>query len=115
MPVSIEFTEEMKGFVTFGEMDYQRGRELGEKNNSALMFHLRITLDDVARFITDPQHSGRADGYIRCSQLGTGDCTVENGIFNLFVPGADANRKLMLYRLFSADEDGQSFTLSGFK
>jgi cholesterol oxidase len=115
MAVSIEFTEEMKGFVTFGEMDFQRGREQGEKNNSTLMFHLRIMLEDVTRFIADPEHAGRADGYIRCPQLGARDCTVENGIFNLFVPGSDANRKLMLYRLFSNDEKGQPFTLSGFK
>jgi cholesterol oxidase len=115
MAVSIEFTEEMKGFVAFGETDYQRGREDGEKKNSALMFHLRITLDDVARFISVPQHAGRADGYIRCPQLGARDCLVENGVFNLFVPGSDANRKLMLYRLFSNDDTGQPFTLSGFK
>ena len=115
MAVSIEFTEEMKGFVTFGETDYQRGREEGEKKNSTLMFHLRITLEDVTRFISDPEHPGRADGYIRCPQLGAGDCLVENGAFNLFVQGGDANRKLMLYRLFSSDDNGQPFTLSGFK
>src|SRR6476620_3546825 len=50
LAVSIEFTEEMKGFVTFGETDYQPGREEGEKKNSTLMFHLRITLEDVTRF-----------------------------------------------------------------
>jgi cholesterol oxidase len=115
MAVSIEFTEEMKGFVAFGETDYQRGREEGEKTNSTLMFHLRIALDDVARFISDPEHPGRADGYIRCPQLGARDCLVENGLFNLFVPGSDANRRLMLYRLFSTDDSGQPFTLSGFK
>jgi cholesterol oxidase len=113
--VSIEFTEEMKGFLTFGEMDYQRGREEGEKNNTPLMFHLTIKLEDVSRFISDAEHPGRADGYIRCPQLGDRDCLVENGLFNLFVPGTDANRKLMLYRLFSSDEKGQPFTLSGFK
>jgi len=38
-----------------------------------------------------------------------------NGIFNLFVDASEPNRKLMLYRLFFLDGEGQPNTLTGFK
>ena len=46
------FTEEMKGFLTLGEVDYDRGYRQGRQDNTALMFHLTITIDGVNRFIT---------------------------------------------------------------
>ena len=111
---SLSFTEEMKGFVAMGETDFQRGREEGEKTKTALMFHLTITMDDVARFVEDPKHEGSAEGYVRCDQLG-GQRPVEKGIFNLFVNAEQPHRKLMLYRLFFNDDKGQPLTLYGFK
>jgi hypothetical protein len=113
---SLWFTEEMKGFVTFGETDYQRGLEEGKKNNTALMFHLTIRTDDVDEFVTNPKHECGSEGYIRCDRLG-GQRPVEqgNGIFNLFVDASEPKRKLMLYRLFFSDGEGQPYTLTGFK
>jgi hypothetical protein len=113
---SLWFTEEMKGFVTFGETDYQKGQEEGKKSGTALMFHLTIKTDDVDEFVINPRHECGAEGYIRCDQLG-GQRPVEQGggIFNLFVDTSDPRRKLMLYRLFFLDGEGQPFTLTGFK
>ena len=113
-PTSLQFTEDMKGFVTFGETDYQRGHDEGEKNGTSFMFHLTIKMDDVDRFVAEPRHEGRADGYIRCDRLG-GERPVEGGIFNLFVDASEPKRKLMLYRLFFLDGNGNPYTMSGFK
>ena len=38
--ISFEFTEDMKGFVTFGETNFEDGYEKGKKTGDALMFHL---------------------------------------------------------------------------
>lgn len=111
---SLSFTEEMKGFVTFGETDFQRGLEEGKKAGTALMFHLTITMDDVAHFVEDPKHLGSAAGYVRSKQLG-GQREVEKGIFNLFVNAEQPHRKLMLYRLFFHDDTGQPLTFFGYK
>lgn len=113
-PTSLQFTEDMKGFVTFGETDYQRGHDEGKANGTAFMFHLTIKIDDIDRFVAEPQHEGRADGYVRCDALG-GQRPVEGGIFNLFVDTNEARRKLMLYRLFFSDGEGNPYTMSGFK
>jgi cholesterol oxidase len=68
----------------------------------------------VDRFVAEPEHEGRADGFIRCDALG-GQRPVEGGIFNLFVDAKEAKRKLMLYRLFFLDDKGNPYTMSGFK
>jgi cholesterol oxidase len=111
---SLEFTEEMKGFVAFGEKDYRRGLELGKQSGTDLMFHLTIKVNDVDKFVSNPKHEGRADGYVQCAKLG-GQRQVENGGFNLFVNADTPLRKLMLYRLFFVDAEGQALTLKGFK
>jgi cholesterol oxidase len=115
-PASVEFTEKMKGFITFGEDDFDKGFRKGKRAKTKCMFHLTITMDDVERFIDDPNHPGTAAGYVECDALG-GKLPVQQGFFNLFVD-ADADgeeRKLMLYRLFLADGEGHPITLNGFK
>src|SRR5262249_51228272 len=100
---------------TLGEKDYDRGFRQGKENDTALMFHLTITIDGVNRFVTDPDHdTSDVKGYVKCDRFG-GERPVESGTFNLFVEEADAGRKRMLYRLFFSDDQGRPLTLSGFK
>ncbi len=112
---SVRFTEEMKGFVTFGELDYDKGFRAGKESGTSIMFHLTITADDVDRFVSQPQHATNdVKGYIECEALG-GRLPVEQGTFNLFVDDRDPAVKWMLYRLFFRDGEGKARTLSGFK
>ncbi|CAN5507192.1 hypothetical protein BH20ACT17_BH20ACT17_18380 [soil metagenome] len=112
---SLEFTEKMKGFVSFGEDDFDKGFRKGKRAKTRCMFKLTITMDDIDRFIEDEMHAGAAAGYVECDALG-GKLPVQRGYFNLFVEaGEHGERKLMLYRLFLADGEGHPVTLSGFK
>ncbi|HEV3401078.1 MAG TPA: GMC family oxidoreductase [Acidimicrobiales bacterium] len=112
--VSLEFTEEMKGYVTFGELDFERGFRKGKQDDNFCMFHLTIRTDDVDRFVADPTHEAVARGWVECEALG-GRRPVEKGIFNLFVDSEDPSTTNMLYRLFFSDSVGNPLTLSGFK
>ena len=112
--VALQFTEEMKGFATFGNANYDDGYRLGKENGSDLMFHLTIQIDDVHGFLASREHVAVATGYVKGTQL-DGKRRVEKGIFNLFVDTEDCNRKAMLYRLFFRDTHDQPLTLSGFK
>jgi cholesterol oxidase len=112
--ISLEFTEEMKGYVTNGESDYGRGFKTGREQGDSLMVHLTIKIDDVNRFVADPRHEATAEGYLRRPALG-GDLPVEHGVFNLFVDEIDPPRKRMLYRLFLRGGAGEAFTMTGFK
>jgi cholesterol oxidase len=114
-PASLRFTEKMRGFVTFGEEDYDRGFRQGKRSRTALMFHVTVHMDDIERFIADEQHPGTITGHVQCDALG-GRLEVERGWFNLFVEaGEHGERKLMKYRLFLRDGEGHPITLRGFK
>lgn len=111
----LSFTEEMKGFVSFGESDYYAGFKKGKESDTFIMFHLTITVDGVDNFIADPEHdTDNVKGYVKCDALG-GEMPVEKARFNLFVDTDDPLRKNMLYRLFFRDKNGDPLTLSGFK
>jgi cholesterol oxidase len=113
---SVEFTEEMKGYVAFGtDGDYDAGFRKGRRTKTDLMFHLTITAEDLDSFIADPAHEAVARGFVRCPQLG-GELEVANGVFNLFVDQeGDERRKRMFYRLPFADSQAHPLTLVGHK
>lgn len=113
-PTKLRFTEEMKGYVTFGETDYDAGFREGRRSDTFAMFHLTIEVDGVGHFVTDSSHEAMAKGYVECERLG-GRLPVERGVFNLFVDEEDPSRKRMLYRLLFRDGDRNPLTLSGFK
>ncbi|MBW4620924.1 MAG: patatin-like phospholipase family protein [Cyanosarcina radialis HA8281-LM2] len=109
----LRFTEEMKGYITLGESDYRAGFK-SEDNGSYLMVELTIKMDDVEKFITEPQHDASVEGEINCEILG-GKLPIEKGRFNLFIDEGDPTHKKMLYRLYFKDIAGHPLTLDGFK
>ena len=111
---SLAFTEEMKGFVELGEADPAIASNLGRLRDQRLMFRLTIWIDDVARFVADAEHPGRAEGYVDCDLLG-GRLKVVRGWFNLFTQEGDPTRRLMLYRLHLLDHGGTALTFAGHK
>ena len=115
-PASVEFTETMRGFITFGADDYDRGFRDGKKAKTKCLFHLTITMDDIERFVAEPAHQGTAAGYVECDALG-GKLPVSRGWFNLFVDADEdgEERKLMKYRLWIEDGEGHEITLNGYK
>lgn len=111
----VSFTEEMKGFVSFGVQDFAIGYDQGKRDGNAIMFHLTITVDGVNRFVTRPEHDTTdLEGYIECGAFG-GRRAIEKAWFNLFIDDEDSSKKTMLYRLFFSNENGEPLTLSGFK
>ena len=113
-PTSVRFTEEMKGHVSFGEDDYERGAREGRESDTRLMFRLTIEVENLDRFAADDRREARAEGWVKCEALG-GRLPVERGAFNLFVDDQDSAHKRMLYRLFFRDGVGHPLTLAGFK
>lgn len=113
-PTALRFTQEMKGAVSFGVADPDRGYREGRAREMSLTLHLTIDIQGVNRFITDPRHESPARGYIDCEALG-GHLAVEEGTFNLLTDEGDPTQKQMLYRLPFHDGAGHALTLSGFK
>ena len=113
-PTSLEFTEEMKGFITPGETDYDRGFRTGKINGTEMRVHLTIKTNDVNHFVQSPEHEASAEGYIVCPDFG-GERRVLKGVFNLLIATAEPDHKTMNYRLFFTDSQNQPLTLVGIK
>ena len=113
-PVMLQFTEEMKGYVSLGQYDHQAGHDRGEIDGTPLMVHLTIRIENIEQFIADPAHPAQLIGYIESPLIG-GHCPVLKGCFNLFTASGDLNRKTMRYRLFFENSAGQALTLAGIK
>jgi predicted acylesterase/phospholipase RssA len=111
---SLSFTEEMKGFAAAGATEPADGYERGKRAGTRLAVRLTIKIDDVDRFVVDPDHEAAAEGWVDSPIIG-GRRPVTRGIFNLFVHDEDPAKKRMDYRLFFETADGRPGTLSGFK
>ena len=111
---SLRFTEHMAGFVSTTETEYNQAWLDGKRGGVACTFDLDIVVDDVDRFVDDPDHVARARGHVECELFG-GRLEVAQGIFNLFVEEASRRKTRMRYRLFLADVQGRPLTLSGYK
>ncbi|MGA4669929.1 GMC oxidoreductase [Propionibacteriaceae bacterium Y1923] len=109
---SVEFTEQMKGWVTLGATDPVKGAKRARALGHALMFELTITAPRMDNFTSEAMHQGSARGFVRSDLLG-GDMDVERGWFNLFVDLGEARE--MRYRLWLHDASGAPVTLYGFK
>ncbi len=110
---SLSFTEEMSG------MCIPKGRygvlgAAGHGQQEPLAFQLTITADDVERFLDDPEHCARAEGWIEAASFG-GRRHVQRGWFNLFAPDGAPDLRLMRYRLQFADASDQPRTVIGQK
>lgn len=108
------FTEMMHGYVTFGEHDERRGFAAGRAAHTRLIVQLTITIEDMARFVSDREHVARVDGSIKCDALG-GTLPVEHGTFHLFGGTQNDATTLMTYRLLARDSVGHPLTLWGTK
>jgi predicted patatin/cPLA2 family phospholipase len=111
--ISLSCREVMKGFVSVGETDYDRGLRKGQADGTELSFHLEIKTEDVDRFVTTPQHEASANGSIMCAAFG-GERPLQ-GAFNLLIDSETSDRKIMYYRLFFSDASNNPLTLLCFK
>jgi predicted patatin/cPLA2 family phospholipase len=111
---ALRFTEEMKGFMAFGEEDYRRGHDRGRAEGNRFMFHLTMDIRGINRFILNPEHDAPARGWVECEALG-GRLPVVDGRFNLLIQQERPGHQHMQYRLFFRDSAGHPLTLSGFK
>jgi len=114
---SLTYSERLRGHVSFDAdpHDFNEALYDGKRTGTTCSFSLDVTIDDVDRFIADPEHEARCEGEVVCDALG-GRMAVERGTFNLLVPAGDDPRdRRMRYRLFVRDRDGRPLTLAGFK
>jgi cholesterol oxidase len=110
----LSFMEEVHGFISAGETDFDRGLRRGEAEGTWLRLDLHIEVADVFDFVSRLGGMASATGSVSSSLFGD-RLAVEQGWFQLFVIDGVPRLKHERYRLFFADADGSPLTLSGFK
>lgn len=113
VPIGITFSETMAGAFALGATDPEEGRKLGRKEGTELALHANVAIDDLDRFIADPQHLGSLTGSVDFTPWGEG-LKGSRGVFNLFQPSGEKDLKYMVYELAFAHQ-GTSYYLAGKK
>ena len=62
----VSFRERMSGWISFDELSYNQAMVAGRRRGTRCTQQLTIEIDDIHRFIADPEHRGRAEGLVRC-------------------------------------------------
>lgn len=111
--VGLSFNEVMQGGFAMGATDPLAGEKQGNAQGTTLVMKAAIAIDDLDRFLKDPQHAGNLSGAIDFAPLGQG-LQSNVGVFKLFSPGSAPGEKWMVYELgfFS---NGKPYYLAGKK
>jgi hypothetical protein len=110
MSGGLTFHETMAGPLALGATDPETGA--ADPGAATLAIHCEIEIDDIDRFVADPEHTGSISGTVDYPPFGEG-IPVTRGTFNLFSPGGPEER-IMGYRLAFV-HDGTPYFLAGRK
>ncbi|HEX2659678.1 MAG TPA: hypothetical protein VHU40_15445 [Polyangia bacterium] len=112
--VALQVTEWMKGYLGFGVSDYDAGFIKGIEGNAFFMHEMLIKIDDVDKFVSDPEHNATMDGYVSFDAFG-GKRPVKDASFRMFVDSKTPGLKYMKYRIPFTNDKNQPLTMYGHK
>jgi predicted acylesterase/phospholipase RssA len=109
----IAFHETMEGPFALSETDPHDGAEAGKTVDITMSIACSITIRDLERFMSDPDHHGEITGHVSFAPFGE-HIPARSGVFKLFSPDDDPIGKLMIYEL-AFMHAGQDYYLAGRK
>jgi pimeloyl-ACP methyl ester carboxylesterase len=112
---ALRFCEDMRGYVSFGDLTHRSGYERGREDGTRLRLKLRIVVDDVDRFIAGPERRAVLRGSVQFDELG-GSFEIQRGQLRLLPGRADAQLQGRMYYCVGVriDKD-QWLTVRGVK
>jgi cholesterol oxidase len=115
--MGLQFTETMRGFFSSDfHDDFAAGEVAGKAAGSSLAFTLTIVSEDLNDMLHNPAHQARMFGTVQAPALSARPLSVENGVFNLFVPDpGNVETRNMVYRMTMRSEEGPVYYFHGYK
>jgi len=113
--IALSFDETMRGYVARGQWDFRSGYKNGKAGHSEIELVLRVTIDDLERFLASGEHRASVTGHVS-SRLYGSERKIESGSLDILrASTGDLNRKLFVYRLHLRDDGDNEITLAGYK
>jgi cholesterol oxidase len=112
--IALQVTEWMKGYLGLGASDPDAGFIKGIESNAFFVHEMLIKIDDVDRFVADPEHGAVMDGYVNFAAFG-GKRPVTGASFKMFVDGKVPGLKYMKYRIPFTNDKQEPLTMYGHK
>jgi predicted acylesterase/phospholipase RssA len=111
--MGIMFREQMAGAFSLGCEDPEAGAQRGKAAGTTLTMRATVWIQDLERFLAEPDHPGGLSGEIEFEPLGR-NLPSKSGVFNLFSPSGNPGLKYMVYEMgFQAA--GRDYYLAGKK
>jgi cholesterol oxidase len=112
--IPLHVTEWMKGYLGAGAADFDAGFIGGIESNAFFVHEMLIKIDDIDRFVSDPQHEAIMDGTVDFAAFG-GRRPVKGASFKMFVDSKTPSLKYMKYRMPFTTDKNQALTMYGHK
>ena len=112
--VGLRFVEEMSGYLTEGETDFERGEKSGKERNTPCGFEVTIHIEEVENFTHLSGRKAQLTGSVSYPALGK-NLSIRNGVFGLFRPDPATAKRHMTYSFSFTGNDGKDYFLSGYK
>jgi hypothetical protein len=113
-PIGFRFRERMSGPVAVGTDDPTTGAARGRTEHTTFVADLKVSIDDLAACIHDPQHAAHLDGAATFPGVATAQ-PIRDGRLLLYVPDPASRAKLMRYRFTFRGDAGGEYFLDGTK
>lgn len=112
--LGLTFEESMDGWLGVGRVDPVDGRMHGQVAQTSLRVAAHVTIENLRRFMDQPDHAAKLEGTVSTSLLGA-DMAIHNGVFNLFVVDPRTGERQLLYEAGFTSPGGERFFLRGVK
>lgn len=112
--IGLRFSERMSGYYLEDTDDVKRGALIGQRRDNRIEFRGRITIEDLDRFLREPDHVARLEGQVDYGDLGQ-KLSMKDGMFNLFIYDPVTGMRKMIYRFHFNSASGQPYLFYGEK
>jgi uncharacterized protein (DUF362 family) len=112
--VGLRFSETMSGYLAEGVENFDEGAKKGQEQDDALSFDVAIEIESVSDFIKLSGEEAKLSGTVSYKPLGQ-HLPVKDGVFTLFKPDAASGTRQMTYSFWFIGDDGNDYSLYGYK
>lgn len=111
--IGLRFKEKMFGFISATD-DFAAGEKIGQAEGNYLSFEVIISIADIDDFCKLSGRKASLTGFVS-SKIWGEKIPINQGEFALFVIDKNTGQKRMVYSFSFRGNDGQDYTLYGFK